>query len=78
MNAYACANSRPVTASDPDGLMIYDDLTGKGYGNAKVMKNAYKIYGYIDNKGKTTKKYKKKLAEERARWNAYYKSSSYQ
>jgi len=78
MNAYAYANSRPVTASDPNGLMIYDEFTGKGYGNAKVMKNAYKIYGYLDSQGRTTKKYKKKLAADHARWNAYYKSNSYQ
>ncbi|MFF5344090.1 RHS repeat domain-containing protein [Streptomyces althioticus] len=77
MNAYAYANSRPVTASDPDGQMIYDDLTGKGYGNAKVMKSAYKKYGYLDSKGRTTKKYKKKLASEHARWNAYTSSSAY-
>ncbi|MEU8294591.1 RHS repeat-associated core domain-containing protein [Streptomyces pseudogriseolus] len=78
MNAYAYANSRPVTASDPDGRMIYDDLTGMGYGNAKVMKSAYKKYGYLDSHGRTTKKYKKKLSSERVRWSAYYSSSSYQ
>ncbi|WP_171117736.1 MULTISPECIES: RHS repeat-associated core domain-containing protein [unclassified Streptomyces] len=78
MNAYAYANSRPVTASDPDGLMIYDDFTGQGYGNSKVMKNAYKSYGYLDSKGRTTKKYKQKLAADNARWRAYYSSSAYQ
>jgi RHS repeat-associated protein len=78
MNAYAYANSRPVTASDPDGLMIYDDFTGQGYGNSKVLKNAYKSYGYLDKHGRTTKKYKKKLAADNARWKAYYSSSSYQ
>jgi RHS repeat-associated protein len=77
MNAYAYANNRPVTASDPDGLMIYDDLTGLGYGNTKVMKNAYKKWGYLDSKGKTTKKYKKRLAAYNKSWNSYYASSYY-
>lgn len=77
MNAYAYANSRPVTASDPDGRMIYDDLTGKGYGNAQVMKSAYKSYGYIDGRGRTTKKYKEKLASAHRSYNAYVKSSYY-
>ncbi|MGA5437419.1 RHS repeat domain-containing protein [Streptomyces cellulosae] len=77
MNAYAYANNRPVTASDPDGRMIYDELTGKGYGNAKVMKSAYKSYGYIDGQGHTTKKYKNKLAALHKSYNAYVQSSYY-
>ncbi|GEC08047.1 hypothetical protein SSP24_57020 [Streptomyces spinoverrucosus] len=77
MNAYAYANSRPVTASDPDGRMIYDDFTGQGYGNSKVMKNAYKSYGYLDSQGRTTKKYKQKLASYNKSWNSYYQSTYY-
>ncbi|MGX1907437.1 RHS repeat domain-containing protein [Streptomyces phaeochromogenes] len=77
MNAYAYANNRPVTASDPDGRMLYDDLTGLGYGNTKVMKNAYKKWGYLDSKGRTTKKYKKRLAAYNKSWNSYYASSYY-
>ncbi|MGA5278598.1 hypothetical protein ACPC39_33515 [Streptomyces cellulosae] len=77
MNAYAYANSRPVTASDPDGRMIYDEVTGKGYGNAKVMKNAYKSYGYINSQGDTTKKYKEKLVALHKSYNAYKRTSYY-
>lgn len=77
MNAYAYANNRPITASDPDGQMIYDDVTGLGYGNAKVMKNHYKRIGYLDSKGRATKKYKRKLAEQNRSWNSYYSSSYY-
>ncbi|WP_249125993.1 RHS repeat-associated core domain-containing protein [Streptomyces sp. A2-16] len=77
MNAYAYANNRPITASDPDGQMIYDDFTGQGYGNAKVMKNYYKANGYIDSKGRTTKKYKKRLTAYNKSWSNYYASSYY-
>ncbi|MGQ4397799.1 RHS repeat domain-containing protein [Streptomyces violaceoruber] len=77
MNAYAYANSRPVTASDPDGQMLYDDFTGLGYGNTTAMKHAYQKWGYRDSKGHTTKKYKKKLAKLRTTYNTYYKSNYY-
>jgi RHS repeat-associated protein len=77
MNAYAYANSRPITASDPDGRMIYDDFTGLGYGNTTAMKHAYQKWGYRDNKGKTTKKYKKKLTALNKSYNTYYNSSYY-
>lgn len=77
MNAYTYANSRPVTASDPDGKMIYDEFTGKGYGNAKVMKNAYKSYGYINSQGDVTKKYKDRLAALHVSYNAYKRTSYY-
>lgn len=76
MNAYAYANSRPVTASDPDGRQFWDDFTGMGYGNTTAQKNAYKKWGYTTSSGKPTKKYKKKLAND---WHNYqtYQSSSY-
>lgn len=77
MNAYAYANSRPVTASDPDGRMLADDFTGLGFGNTTAMKHAYQKWGYRDSKGHTTKKYKKKLAKLRTSYNTYYKSSYY-
>ncbi len=77
MNAYAYANNRPITASDPDGRMIYDDFTGLGYGNAKVMKNSYKKRGYLDSRGRPTKKYRKAVAAYDKRWNSYYNSSYY-
>ncbi|MEU3735434.1 RHS repeat-associated core domain-containing protein, partial [Streptomyces sp. NPDC033538] len=77
MNAYAYANSRPVTASDPDGKMIYDDFTGLGYGNTTAMKHAYQKWGYRDSKGHTTKKYRSKLAALNKSYNTYYKSSYY-
>ncbi|WP_405535280.1 RHS repeat domain-containing protein [Streptomyces canus] len=77
MNAYAYANNRPITAADPDGQMIYDDFTGQGYGNANVMKNYYKANGYIDSKGRTTKKYRKRLTAYNKSWSNYYASSYY-
>jgi RHS repeat-associated protein len=77
MNAYAYANSRPVTASDPDGQMIYDDFTGLGYGNTTAMKHAYQKWGYRDSKGHTTQKYRTKLAALNKSYNTYYKSSYY-
>lgn len=77
MNAYAYANNRPITASDPDGLMIYDDFTGLGYGNAKVMKSAYKKWGYLTKSGAPTKKYKRAVAAYDKRMNKYYNSSYY-
>ncbi|MGW7280165.1 RHS repeat domain-containing protein [Streptomyces sp. NPDC054844] len=77
MNAYAYANSRPVTASDPDGRMIYDDFTGLGYGNTTAMKHAYQKWGYRDSKGNTTQKYRNKLAALNKSYSTYYKSSYY-
>jgi RHS repeat-associated protein len=77
MNAYAYANSRPVTASDPDGKMIYDDFTGLGYGNTKSMKHAYQKWGYRDSRGHTTKKYRTKLRALNKSYSTYYRSSYY-
>ncbi|MFB7657857.1 MULTISPECIES: RHS repeat domain-containing protein [unclassified Streptomyces] len=77
MNAYAYANSRPITASDPDGKMIYDDFTGLGYGNTKSMRHAYEKWGYRDSSGRTTQKYRNKLASLNKSYSTYYKSSYY-
>ncbi|MEV5644550.1 hypothetical protein AB0L67_31135 [Streptomyces flaveolus] len=57
--------------------MIYDDFTGLGYGNTTAMKHTYQKWGYRDNKGKTIKKYKKRLSVLNKSYNAYYKSSYY-
>ncbi|WP_306316683.1 MULTISPECIES: RHS repeat-associated core domain-containing protein [unclassified Streptomyces] len=77
MNAYAYANSRPVTASDPDGRMFYDDFTGLGFGNTTAQKHAYQKWGYRDSHGRTTKKYKRKLAYDNKRYAAYRRTSYY-
>ncbi|WP_306316680.1 MULTISPECIES: RHS repeat domain-containing protein [unclassified Streptomyces] len=77
MNAYVYANSRPVTASDPDGRMFYDDFTGLGFGNTTAQKHAYQKWGYRDSHGRTTKKYKRKLAYDNKRYATYRKTSYY-
>ncbi|MGW8748412.1 RHS repeat domain-containing protein [Streptomyces sp. NPDC055794] len=78
MNAYAYANSRPITASDPDGRMLADDFTGLGFGNTTSMKHAYEKWDYIDSKGRTTQKYRNKLAKLNKSYRAYYNSDFYQ
>ncbi|MFE4674253.1 RHS repeat domain-containing protein [Streptomyces sp. NPDC056723] len=75
MNAYAYANNRPITASDPDGQQYYDDFTGMGYGNTTAQKHAYQKWGYRDSSGRTTKKYKQKLNRMNQQYNQYRASS---
>ncbi|MFD7778816.1 RHS repeat-associated core domain-containing protein [Streptomyces sp. NPDC059753] len=77
MNAYAYANNRPITASDPDGRQYYDEFTGMGYGNTTAQKHAYQKWGYRDSSGRTTKKYRTRLASYTKRMNSYYNSSYY-
>ncbi|RVU15111.1 RHS repeat protein [Streptomyces antnestii] len=77
MNAYAYANNRPITASDPDGRQYYDEFTGMGYGNTTAQKHAYQKWGYRDSNGRTTKKYRTRLATYTRHMNSYYNSSYY-
>ncbi|MEV8129423.1 RHS repeat-associated core domain-containing protein [Streptomyces sp. NPDC085944] len=77
MNAYTYANSRPVTASDPDGKMLADDFTGLGFGNTQSMKHAYQKWGYRDTRGHTTQKYRNKLSKLNRSYSRYYNSSYY-
>ncbi|MFJ8827703.1 RHS repeat-associated core domain-containing protein [Streptomyces sp. NPDC102467] len=77
MNAYAYANSRPVSAADPDGQMFYDDFTGQGFGNVTAQKHAYQKWGYTTKSGKTTKKYRQKMAYDHKNYVTYTNSSYY-
>ncbi|MFF0698524.1 hypothetical protein ACFYU4_38565 [Streptomyces tendae] len=73
MNACAYANSRPVTASDPEGKTLADDFTGLGYGNT----TSYQKWGYRDSRGHTTQKYRNKLSKLNRSYSRYYNSSYY-
>ncbi|MFF7365019.1 RHS repeat-associated core domain-containing protein [Streptomyces sp. NPDC008125] len=66
MNAYAYANSRPVTASDPDGQMFWDGFWT--YAN-KAATAAKKLVH------QTVKKAKKALASYSKKWNTFSRTA---
>lgn len=66
MNAYAYANSRPVTASDPDGQMFWDGFWT--YAN-KAAKAGKKLVH------QTVKKAKKALASYTNKWNTFSRAA---
>jgi hypothetical protein len=68
MGGYAYAGNNPVTHSDPSGNMLYDDVTGKGFGNGKAITSYYK---------KNKKQVKKILANQNRSWKVYYHSDYY-
>jgi RHS repeat-associated protein len=68
MGGYAYAGNNPVTHSDPSGKMLYDDVTGLGFGNAKGLEAYYH---------KNKKTVKKIIANQRRSYNIYYHSAYY-
>ncbi|NGO72444.1 RHS repeat-associated core domain-containing protein, partial [Streptomyces boncukensis] len=75
-NSYQYGGNNPATFSDPSGEALWDDVTKKGYGNAKVMKRHLKHLGYLNRKGRATRKYR---ALEARNWRTYrrYLRTSY-
>ncbi|MFP8887588.1 RHS repeat domain-containing protein [Streptomyces mangrovi] len=71
-NPYQYGNNNPATFSDPTGMVLYDDITGLGYGNTTALKNNYKKQGYIDSKGNTTQKYHDKLSNMQKSFQEYW------
>ncbi len=71
-NAYAYANNTPVTASDPTGEMLYDEVTKKGFGNNKVRKSWYRNQGYTNSRGHTTSKYRALVRHNTRSFNSYW------
>lgn len=71
-NPYQYGNNGPVTYSDPTGEKLYDDITGLGYGNTTALKSNWKKQGYIDKRGKPTKKYHSWMANEKKRFKKYW------
>ncbi|MFF7159271.1 RHS repeat-associated core domain-containing protein [Streptomyces sp. NPDC008139] len=57
LGGYDYAGNDPVTGSDPTGTMLYDDVTGLGFGNVHVMHDWYHDQGYTDSHGHATQKY---------------------
>ncbi|MBD0739401.1 RHS repeat-associated core domain-containing protein [Streptomyces sp. CBMA29] len=57
LGGYDYAGNDPVTGSDPTGTMLYDDVTGLGFGNVHVMHDWYHDEGYTDSHGHATQKY---------------------
>lgn len=68
MGGYAYAGNNPVTHSDPSGDMLYDDVTGLGFGNVKGLNDYYH---------KNKKQITKILASQRRSYNIYYHSTYY-
>jgi RHS repeat-associated protein len=68
LGGYAYAGNDPVTHSDPDGQMVYDDITHLGFGSGKAITAYHK---------KHKKQIKKMLASERRSYNIYYHSAYY-
>ncbi|WP_231626379.1 RHS repeat domain-containing protein [Streptomyces apocyni] len=71
-NPYQYGNSNPTTFSDPTGEMIYDEISGQGYGNSKILKNGLRLKGYTDSNNKPTKKYYKRQKEMQKSYNTYW------
>ncbi|MFW6725206.1 RHS repeat domain-containing protein [Streptomyces sp. MAR4 CNY-716] len=71
-NAYAYANNTPVTASDPTGEMLYDEVTKHGYGNNKVRKSWYRKQGYTNSRGHVTYKYRALVRHNTRSFNSYW------
>jgi RHS repeat-associated protein len=71
-NPYQYGNNNPATFSDPTGMVLYDDLTGLGYGNTTALKNNYEKQGYIDSRGNTTQKYHDKLSNMQKSFQEYW------
>ncbi|WP_307866104.1 RHS repeat domain-containing protein [Streptomyces smyrnaeus] len=67
-NPYQYGGNNPSTFSDPSGEMLWDDVTKKGYGNAKVMKHHLQHLGYLNKRGRATKKYRELEARN---WKTY-------
>ncbi|MYS20299.1 intein C-terminal splicing region/RHS repeat-associated core domain-containing protein [Streptomyces sp. DvalAA-14] len=59
LGGYDYAGNDPVTGSDPTGQMLYDDVSGLGFGNVKDMTDWYHDQGYTDSHGHATQKYAK-------------------
>ncbi|WP_253911640.1 RHS repeat-associated core domain-containing protein [Streptomyces sp. CNQ-509] len=72
-NAYTYANNTPVTASDPTGEMLYDEVTKKGFGNNKVRKSWYRIQGYTNSRGNVTNKYRTLVRHNTRSFNSYWR-----
>jgi RHS repeat-associated protein len=68
MGGYAYAGNNPVTHSDPSGKMLYDDNTGLGFGNGKVLSHYYH---------KNKKAVRKIIASRNRSWNVFYHSAYY-
>lgn len=64
MGGYDYAGNDPVTGSDPTGTMLYDDVTGLGFGNVQGMHDWYHDQGYTDSNGHATAKLDQLLYQE--------------
>ncbi|WP_405584963.1 RHS repeat-associated core domain-containing protein [Streptomyces sp. NBC_01190] len=57
LGGYDYAGNDPVTGSDPTGTMLYDDVSGMGFGTVQGMHDWYHDQGYTDSHGHATQKY---------------------
>jgi hypothetical protein len=57
--------------------MLYDDLTGLGYGSVKNLNHSYHERGWTDSHGRSTEKFHAYIKTYDDEWNIYYQSSYY-
>ncbi|SDO89877.1 intein C-terminal splicing region/RHS repeat-associated core domain-containing protein [Actinacidiphila guanduensis] len=71
MGGYDYAGNDPVTGSDPTGTMLYDDVTGLGFGNVQGMHDWYHDQGYTDSNGHATAKLNRLLYQQAVSYYTY-------
>ncbi|WP_329134559.1 polymorphic toxin-type HINT domain-containing protein [Streptomyces sp. NBC_01476] len=71
LGGYDYAGNDPVTGSDPTGTMLYDDVTGLGFGSAQGMTDWYHDQGYTDSHGHATQKFNNLLYQQAVSYGIY-------